>query len=212
MLVLSFADVAAAWIWTPPSGTTLWSAVLLALWYGLYLLVIASGLVTAYAITLLISGVAASPFNDALSARTDVLLRDVSPAPEDGRPFWREALRSVRSTAGILALYLALMGPVLLLNVLPGLGSVAATVLGTMVSAFFLTLEFTDITLARYGYRLRQKLRLLRTHLGLTVGFGLSTSLLLWIPLLNVLGIPIAVVGGTALALAMLDDGMAPRA
>lgn len=212
VLVLAYADAAAAWIWVPPSGATFWSAVLLVLWYTLYILIIAFGLVTAYATTLLVSGVVASPFNDALSARAEALLCDDRPGLDDDRPLWREALYSLRSTALVLVLYLALMSPVLLLNVFPGLGSVAATVLGTGVSAFFLTLEFTDITLARYGYRLRQKLRLLRAHPGLTAGFGLSTSLLLWIPLLNVLCVPIAVVGGTALALAMLNDGIAPRA
>jgi len=212
VFVLAYADAAAAWIWAPPSGTTLWSAALLALWYVLYLLVLAFGLVTAYATTLLVSGVVASPFNDVLSARAEALLRSDGPAPAGERPLWREALYSLRSTALVLALYLALMGPVLLLNVVPGLGSMAATGLGTGVSAFFLTLEFADITLARYGYRLRQKLRLLRAHPGLTAGFGLSTSLLLWIPVLNLLCVPIAVVGGTALALALIHDSEPPRA
>lgn len=212
VFVLAYADAAAAWIWAPPSGTTFWSTALLALWYVLYLLVLAFGLVTAYATTLLVSGVVASPFNDTLSARAEALLRDNGPGgPNDGRPLWREALYSLRSTALVLALYLTLMGPVLLLNVVPGLGSMAATGLGTGVSAFFLTLEFADITLARYGYRLRQKLRLLRAHPGLTAGFGLSTSLLLWIPLLNLLCVPIAVVGGTAMALALIQDSTPPR-
>jgi CysZ protein len=83
-------------------------------------------------------------------------------------------------------------------------------VLGAGVGAFFLTLEFTDLTLARHGYRLRQRLQLLRHHPGLTAGFGLGTSLLLWIPVVNVLCVPIAVVGGTALALSLTSDAAPP--
>lgn len=212
VLVFTYADLVATWLWAPPVADSLWAGALLALWYGLYAVLIVAGLIAGYAATLLISGVVASPFNDALSERAERLLRSGdAPLPEDARSFWREALYSLRTTLFILLLYLALMAPVVLLNLLPGLGSVAATVLGTGVGAFFLTLEFTDITLARHGYRFRQKLRLLRAHPGLTAGFGLGTSLLLWIPVLNVLSVPIAVVGGTALALALLADDDPPR-
>ncbi len=213
VLVFTYADVAATWLWAPPAADSLWTGALRAMWYGLYALIIVAGLITGYAATLLVSGVVASPFNDALSERAEELLRDDdTPEPASTRPFWREALSSLRATLLILVLYLTLMVPVVLLNLLPGVGNVAATVLGTGIGAFFLALEFTDITLARHGYRLRQKLRLLRAHPGLTAGFGLGTSLLLWIPLLNILCVPIAVVGGTALALALLDDEASSRA
>jgi CysZ protein len=66
--------------------------------------------------------------------------------------------------------------------------------------------------LARHGYPLREKLQLLRLHAPLTMGFGLSISLLLWIPGLNVLCVPIAVVGGTVLALALSDAATSFRA
>lgn len=204
VLVVSYAGSVVAWLWTPPAGTTLTGTLLLALWYSLYGLIVVAALAVAYATTLLVSGIFASPFNDALSARAEALLEPAPTTHESAdRLFWREALDALRSSAVILVLYLVVMGLVLLLNVLPVVGSVAATLVGTGVSAFFLALEFTDATLARHGYRLRDTLRRLRAHAGLTIGFGLSTSLLLWIPLVNVLCVPIAVVGGTALALAL---------
>lgn len=213
VFVLSYADAAATWIGAPPGDATLEGIVLSVLWYGLYVLIVVLGLIAAYATTLLVSGVVASPFNDVLAARTEGLLRPAdAAAPTDAGPFWCEALRSLRSTALIVGLYLALMAPILLLNVLPGWGSAAATVLGAGVSAFFLALEFTDMALTRHGYRLREKLRLLRLHAPLTMGFGLSISLLLWIPGLNLLCVPIAVVGGTALALALLRNKPPPHA
>lgn len=201
-LVITSADTIAAMLWAPPTGAGVGTSILLLFWYVLYAAVLIFGLMVAYVVTLLLSGIVASPFNDALSERVEQQLTGREGPSADGS-FVGEAVRSVLSTAAIAFLYVALMGPVLLLNLVPGLGSLAAALLGTGLGAFFLALEFTDITLARRRYPLRRKLRLLRTHPALTLGFGLSTSLLLWIPLLNVLCVPIAVVGGTALALAL---------
>ena len=204
-VAVTYADTVVALLWATPAEGGVWAGLLLILWYVFYTAVIVFGLMAAYAVTLLLSGIVASPFNDALSARAERLLTGHE-APSSGGSAFQEAVQSVVSSATIVLLYVALMGPVLLLNLLPGVGSLAATLLGLSLGAFFLSLEFTDIALARRGYSLRQKLRLLRAHPGLAGGFGLSTSLLLWIPLLNVLCVPIAVVGGTALALALVDQ------
>lgn len=201
-LIIAHADAAVALLWPPPADGGVWAELLLGLWYVLYVAALIFGLMAAYVVTLLVSGIVASPFNDALSARVERLLTGRA-APSPGGSLLRETVQSVVSTTTIVLLYAALMGPVLLLNLVPGAGSLAATVLGTGLGAFFLALEFTDVALARRGYPLRLKLRLLRAHPALTLGFGLSTSLLLWIPFLNVLCVPIAVVGGTALALAL---------
>ncbi len=204
-LVVAYADAAVALLWTPPDAGGVWTGLLRGFWYVLYAVALIFGFMAAYVVTLLVSSVVASPFNDALSARVERLLtgRD---APSSGGTVLGEAVQSVVSTAAIALLYLVLMGPVLLLHLVPGVGSLAATVLGTGLGAFFLALEFTDITLSRRRYALREKVRLLRAHPALTAGFGLSTAFLLWIPLLNVLCIPIAVVGGTALALALVPE------
>lgn len=205
VLVLTYADTVVALLWAQPPNGGAGADMLVVLRYLLYAAVVVFGLTAAYVVTLLLSGIVASPFNDALSVRVERLLLDRhTPSPEGS--FVGEAVRSVFSTAAVTLLYAILMGPVLLLNLLPGVGSLAAVVLGAGLSAFFLALEFTDITLARRRYTLREKVHLLRTHPGLATGFGLSTSLLLWIPLLNALCVPIAVVGGTALALALTAE------
>lgn len=203
-LVLAHADWVASALWTRPEVGGVLGALILGLWYALYAGVVVFGLVVAYVATVLIGGIVASPFNDALAERVEIRLAPGSKRPDSGRSWWGEFIHSVVSTATIALLYGVLLVPILLLNVIPVAGSMAATVLGTGLGAFFLALEYTDVTLSRYGMPLRQKLRLLREHWVLAGGFGLSTSFLLWIPLLNVLCIPIAVVGGTALALALV--------
>ena len=57
----------------------------------------------------------------------------------------------------------------------------------------------------RRRYSLRQKLRTIWKHRRMALGFGVGANVMLLVPLLNFLCMPIAVVGGTALAVA-LDD------
>ncbi len=203
-LVVTNADRVLAWWWPqPPEGA------LLLLWLAAFVAVLALGLVLAYLVMLVVGGVLASPFCDALSERTEEMLTGRRSRAD--APFWAEALRSVGATAGIALLYLVLLAPVLAMGLVPGPGSAAATVLGALLSAFFLALEYTDATLARRGYGLRRKLRLLRANLPAALGFGLGASLLLWVPIVNLLCIPVAVIGGTALALGLDAEGRVVR-
>lgn len=195
-LALTLADDALArWIWAEPSGALTLG------WYVVYALALIAGLVLAYVAALLVGGVVVSPLNDRLSERTEQVL--TGGVRNSDEPLWRVTLRSVASTAFITTLYGVLLVPVLLLNVVPGVGSAAATVLGFTLSAFFLAWEYADICLARHGLGLRRKLRILRRRPALTFGFGAGATLLLWMPLLNVLVMPAAVTGGTALALTL---------
>lgn len=205
LLVGRADDWLGAW-WAKPGGEAGLGWLLLAGWYVAWLAAVALGLALAYVLVLLVGGIIASPFNDVLSERTEQCLTGRADVPQPGDSFLGGILSSIGSTATITGLYVVLMIPVLLLSLAPGLGSLAAAVLGGFVSAFFLALEYTDTLLERYGFRLREKVRLLRGNLALAVGFGLGASLLLWIPLLNFLCIPIAVVGGTALALGLVED------
>jgi len=199
---LAYADDLLALWWAPPAAETVGTTLLYAVWALLYALLLVAGLVGAYLTALLLGGIIASPVNDALSIRTEqVLVRD-GHRPEEV-PLWTGMLRSIVSTAAITGLYLACAVPILLLNLVPGVGPPLATVLHAGLASFFLAAEYADTAFARFGLSWRQKLSLLRQHRELAAGFGLSTSLLLWIPGLNLLVMPIAVIGGTALGLAL---------
>jgi CysZ protein len=199
--VLYADDLLALW-WTQPTGDGLWTAVLSAAWSVLYAVLLILGVASAYLVALLLGGVIASPFNDALSARAEHILTGDADTPEAVET-WTGIGRSILSTLIVTCAYVVCAVPVLALNLLPGLGPLLATVLNTGLAAAFLSLEYADVAFARYGLTWREKLRLLRTHRSLAFGFGLSTSALLWIPGLNLVVMPIAVTGGTALALAL---------
>ncbi|MBI1312236.1 hypothetical protein GC176_13185 [bacterium] len=74
---------------------------------------------------------------------------------------------------------------VLLLNLIPVAGSVAALVIGVYVDAFILGSEFFGYPLELRGIRWRDRQRIAKTHLGVTLGLGTVVSLLFLIPILG---------------------------
>lgn len=198
-----FITYAGDWLgllWQKPDA-----AVLVGLWYVFYILSLLFGIVLTYVIVLFASSIIASPFHDKLSEHTEkILLRaDAVSAPDI--PFIQETIRSYGSSALIALSYAAVMAPVIWLNMIPVAGSAAASVVGGLVSACFLSLEFTDPILGRRGLKLGQKFRLIGKNFWLCGPFGFATSLCLWVPLLNFFTMPLAVVGGTALGAALLE-------
>ncbi|PEN13141.1 hypothetical protein CRI94_10870 [Longibacter salinarum] len=194
-------DLLALW-WTQPTSEGLWGGILLLGWIILYVILMLLGVAGAYLTALLLGGIVASPFNDALSIRAEDILTGDSPSPDEVS-MWTGLGRSLVSTTAVTVVYVLCAVPVLALNIIPWIGPPVAAVLHAGLAAFFLGLEYADVALARYGLRWKEKLDLLNRHRPLALGFGLSTSLLFWIPLLNLVVMPVAVVGGTALGLAL---------
>lgn len=194
-------DLLALW-WAEPAGDGWWTVLLHAAWSLLYVVLLLLGIASAYLVALLLGGVIASPFNDALSVRVEQVVTGETAPPEEVE-MWTGVGRSLLSTLIVTLAYVVCAVPVLALNLLPGLGPIVATVLNTGLAAVFLSLEYADVAFARYGLTWREKLRLLNTHRSLALGFGLSTSALLWLPGINLVVMPVAVTGGTILALAL---------
>lgn len=205
-LLLSNAGDIVDWLWEKPVVDGLLSYLLIVLWYFVYALCVLAAVVLSYVVVLVVGGIVASPFHDFLSEHTERILRGVEELPSPDDSIVGDLLRSIGSSAFIALLYAMLMVPILLLNFIPGIGNVASTVLSASVSAFFVALEYTDPTLQRHEVTLRDKLSLIWDNLPLTGSFGLGTSLLLWVPLMNFLCMPIAVIGGTALGIALEEE------
>lgn len=204
-LLVSYAPTIVDWVWIEPVVDAWYDWLLKAAWYLLVAIVSVLTVLASYIFILLIGGIIASPFNDALSSRVEARLIDADSPPERDENLVWGIIRSIGSSLFILGSYCVVMAPILLLNLVPGVGQVAATFLGTGVSSMFLTMEFIDPPLDRRGSGLRQKFEAIEGNRDIALGFGFGTSLFLWIPFMNLLTIPIAVVGGTALGIA-LDD------
>jgi len=189
------------YLWTKPVVEQWFHYLWLGLWYLAFALVKLVVVAVAYGTTLILGSVLASPFNDVLSEKTEQELlgeRYVKPADQ---PFLPDLIRSIISSLTMALITAAVLIPLLFLNLIPVVGSVAYTVIGAVCSSFFLTAEYTDTLLVRKGFTLRTKLSEIRKHRRMTLGFGIGVNLMLAIPLLNFLCIPIAVIAGTAMGL-----------
>lgn len=192
-------------IWAEPEVSVWYDWLARILWYVLLGLLGILAVGVTYISVLLVGGIIASPFNDALSERVEqILISDSDSFGRDESFFW-SALRAVGSNIFILGSYVVVMIPILLLNLVPVAGQIAATLLGAAVSSLFLAMEYIDGAADRRGRDLRSKFELIENNRTVSFGFGLGASLLFWLPLLNFLTIPIAVAGGTALGI-VLDE------
>lgn len=85
----------------------------------------------------------------------------------------------------------------LLLNLVPGIGTLAATVGGFALATTLVCLDFMDAPLERRRLRFREKLRVVFRSLPASASFSWVCLALVSVPLLNLLTIPLCVASGT---------------
>jgi CysZ protein len=190
------------WLWTRPEawyGRALWY-ILLALMF-LVLLVVGANVVLPLVL---------APLQDPLSERTEELCGNYTSPPFQLGPFLQGLITSVAHTLArvfFLLLGLAVLFP---LNLLPVVGNMAWTVLGTVWTMLWLAGEHLAAPMTRHGYPFAEVRRALRGRWLLCLGFGAGVFVLLWVPILNSFFLPVAVVGGTLLYRGLLAVGNVP--
>ena len=85
----------------------------------------------------------------------------------------------------------------LLLNLVPGIGTLAATLGGFALATTLVCLDFMDAPLERRRLRFREKLRVVFRSLPASASFSWVCLALVSVPLLNLLTIPLCVASGT---------------
>lgn len=166
------------------------------LWWLVFLLVL---LFFCYIFTLL-ANLIASPFNGLLSARVERHL--TGKEPENSASMWAEMASGVGMEVRKLVYYLwraALLGMVSLVLFFIPVASGAIPFIWFAFGAFMLAMEYLDHPMSNRGYDFKRKLKLLRSRRGLSLGFGGSVTLLTALPLVNLVVMPAAVAGATAL-------------
>lgn len=113
-------------------------------------------------------------------------------------------------------LFVASIGiPGLLLNLIPGIGTVLGTAVGISLGVIVACLDFFDGPQERRRRRFRAKLATVRATAPASLGFGLLSFFLVSIPLVNLLAIPVCVTAGTMLvceqAPEVLDEPLGGR-
>lgn len=190
-----YADDLVMAVWPRPDGDvlrlTLWMLAVRALQVLLFLLLAV--------VSWVFGNMISSPFWDVLAERAEQKLLDRPDTPFDVRIALGDAWMSVRHSILGLLLYVGIMGPLLLLNLVPGVGSVLYTVLSYPTTVFFVARELMDIPLSRRRTPFRDKLRWIGQHKPVLAGLGTAGMLMLAVPFVNLLVMPFAVMGGTLL-------------
>ncbi|HEY9828044.1 MAG TPA: EI24 domain-containing protein [Stenomitos sp.] len=109
----------------------------------------------------------------------------------------QDVARAIQFELKKLVLLVGIGGLCLGLNLLPGFGSMVASIGGIGLAATLVCLDFLDSPLERRRLRFRQKLGLIMGALPATASFGLVCLFLVSIPLLNLITVPICVASGT---------------
>ncbi len=157
-------------------------------------------LLTLNSIVLLMLGQAvASPFLDLLSEKVEaIVLAKPAPSFSMGRAL-RAVLVAVADLIWALVFWALVNLGLLLLNLLPAVGSTVAAALSFCFTALLLAQEFVGLALTRQFVSYPGRFGVVWRNKGLGLGFGASTMLLLLVPVLNLLLLPLAAVGGTLL-------------
>lgn len=203
--LFTYTDDLVSLAWAKP---TAWYAV--ALWY----LVVA----VAFVLLLVVGAntvplLLLAPLQDPISEATEASLGNFSPPPFSFGRFWRGAVASVSHTLQRIGLLLLGQAVLLPLVLIPGVGSIAWTVLGALWTMWWLATEYVGGAMVRYLYTFREVQSALRARARLAMGFGAAVYVLLWIPVLNLFFIPLAIAAGTLLFCSLRQAGCvrAPR-
>jgi CysZ protein len=140
-----------------------------------------------------------APFGDPISEATEAACGGFEAPPFTLAGLLRGALVSVSHT--LLRVLLMLGGIAVLwpLSFVPIVGGVVWVVVSWSWSAFWLAVEHLSTPMARHLYPFGAVVRVLRQRSGLALGFGAALVLLLWLPIVNLLLLPLAIVAGTLL-------------
>ncbi len=156
------------------------------------------GVAMLYLFTLLANLVGA-PFNSLLSERVEQYLTGTSPTSDPSLMFMLKSLPKTMSSEVAKLIYLGLwLLPLLLITFIPVI-NVAAPFLWFMFGAWMFSLEYIDYPLGNHGLGFRQVKKQLKLRRGTAMGFGSAVGVASIIPVVNLVIMPVAVAGATAL-------------
>ncbi len=189
-------------VWAQPDIVGWLDWALLGLWWVVFALMSAAVVVLAYFLILIVGSLVASPFNDVLSERVEQALTG-QVVGADGGGGVKDWLVSAVGSLKTVLVYLLILVPLFGLNLIPVLGSVLYTVLAALLSSFFLVLDYAGSPLDRRDISFRAKVRLIAANKDFSGGFGASAGLLMFVPVLNLVAMPVLVVAGTIAGLSL---------
>ena len=204
-LLLSYRVEIIELIWAYPEESSFY----VVLWYILGFFVMGVAMLVSYFLFTPIGCLIASPFNDSLSHAAEKVL-DPESDLEEASLTPGEIFKAIRKELLKLFILCLILAAGLLFNVIPGIGTVISGAFTITFGAWFLSLEYLDYPMSRYGFTMKKMTLAVNRNLWLCLGFGAGAMVLLLIPLLNLVCIPVCVVGATDLFIRLRRDGLLP--
>ena len=176
-----------------PQGDAWYWAVL---YYFLWLVAIVATMVICFFLFAVVGNLIASPFNDLLSEKTELLVTGrLKDEPFRFGVFVKESLHLLFDELLKMAAFVAGMLILFILFLLPAVGPVLYSFLSIVWTALFLVVEYTGFIFARHKLKFNDQRRFIRERKLASLGFGLGALCLLAIPFLQFFTIPLGVVG-----------------
>ncbi len=180
-----------------PQGEAWYWALLYWLIWGIAALVTAVLVFFSFTV---VGNLIASPFNELLSERTEqVLSGQAHDEPFSLAQFARDALQTLLMEIKKMWIFVVVMILILPLNLLPGIGNSLYTVLAVGLTLFFLCFEYLSFVMVRKRHFFKEQKNYIFSRKFLMLGFGCGVMALLAIPFMQLLCIPLAVIGVTRL-------------
>lgn len=147
-------------------------------------------LLLGYFVYLPLARIVLAPFSEALCRKAHTISTGESFRSDAG---WG---RAIFEGMKLVLLQIVVAAAVLALGLIfPPIGMP----LGILMGAFLCGLDFLDVPLSARGMPLRKKLGLIGRNKALALGFGIASYLMLLIPGVNLLSLPVGVIGATLL-------------
>lgn len=199
-LSLAYHDDLLRLLWQLPDAAS--SSLLLWLYRAVNALGFLLALALLTLLTIALSTVCAAPFNDVLSEAIEEREAGRAPPPFSPLRIARELVQAVSLALFRLALYALIVGPLWLLSwLVPGVGQALYLGAWLLFTAAYFALDYVDWPATRRGYSLSERFGLLGRHPLRMLGFGFAVWGCLFVPLLNLVFMPLSVAGGTLLVL-----------
>lgn len=157
----------------------------------------------------LLANLIGAPFNGLLAEAVERRLTGQNITDAGWAGMLKDILPSLFSELRKLSYFVVRAVPLLILFLIPGI-NLLAPVLWLGFSAWMLALQYADYPMANHGLSFREQRRRLRENRSTTLGFGGAGLLATLIPGINLLVMPVAVAGATALWVEQFADESIP--
>ena len=126
------------------------------------------------------------PFLDYISYEAEVIY--LGKEPDIARmPLFKLFLRAISSSIKMLFFFLTFNILIVVINLIPGVGTFLYLVLNFIFISFMLGLNFLDLCFERRGFSFRKKLKLAFSNFGFTCGLGMVSNFMITLPVIGFL-------------------------